>query len=708
MKAADTTRATLTCAAVLAVCAVVFVGWVAFRGETYLLRDVVGLHHPWREFCRSELAAGRLPLWNPYNHAGCPFTANPQTQTFYPFGLRLMAQRFGPALTGFFVLHALIATAGMCVFLRSVGCAASGCLVGAIVFWYGGWSMARMEFVTMYATAAWAPWGLWAVGRCVARGRGGDVALAGLVFAVQTLAGHPNNLFICGLCYSCWALVALAWQAREGFARVVRAALRLAGAGLLAGGLTCVLLLPLREFTALSFRGRGLPFEMAAQRSVFPAHLRTLVTPFAFGGPGYAAYRGGELEEFWCGSYYVGLLPLALAAASLVWWPRGVDRRRGASSILAGGVMVALGVALALGKHSPVYHAFYEHVPLFDRFRWPGKFMLMGVVGLAMLAGIGAQRVGLALGHRPRWRHALAAAVVLATAGDLWLFGHGLNATVANAFYDPPTRHGPAAHRVLCEKRSLTLNNYLYACTRPAAFEWGRELLLAYTNLVARVDMAHADDPLRLRTIAQILDLAQMPEVPAPARERLLQMLSVGEVRSDRDVQPRGLDLIERPSDHVRRRAVAEPLPRAWLVHRAVAKPQVQVGMLCAKDFDPRRLALVSTDAGDVADLSGRGRARVTAREAHVVRVAVDLVGRGLLVLSDAMFPGWAAYVDGRWSPIVRANYALRSVVLREGDRDVRFVYRPRSFKLGAGVSLAFVAGLVAWVLAWVRRGPTR
>lgn len=35
--------------------------------------------YPWRHFAMGEFAAGRFPLWNPYNGAGAPLLANYQS-----------------------------------------------------------------------------------------------------------------------------------------------------------------------------------------------------------------------------------------------------------------------------------------------------------------------------------------------------------------------------------------------------------------------------------------------------------------------------------------------------------------------------------------------------------------------------------------------------------------------------------------------------
>ncbi len=47
-------------------------------------RDGAHFYGPLFEYLRSELVAGRLPLWNPYENLGQPLAANPTTMLFYP------------------------------------------------------------------------------------------------------------------------------------------------------------------------------------------------------------------------------------------------------------------------------------------------------------------------------------------------------------------------------------------------------------------------------------------------------------------------------------------------------------------------------------------------------------------------------------------------------------------------------------------------
>jgi uncharacterized membrane protein YfhO len=75
-------------------------------------------------------------------------------------------------------------------------------------------------------------------------------------------------------------------------------------------------------------------------------------------------------------------------------------------------------------------------------------------------------------------------------------------------------------------------------------------------------------------------------------------------------------------------------------------------------------------------------------------------------VLNDTNYPGWQAYVNGTPARILTANFLFRGVLVPAGKSTVEFKYRPRSFRIGAGVSFAAFALLAVLVLRERRRTP--
>ena len=77
-----------------------------------------------------------------------------------------------------------------------------------------------------------------------------------------------------------------------------------------------------------------------------------------------------------------------------------------------------------------------------------------------------------------------------------------------------------------------------------------------------------------------------------------------------------------------------------------------------------------------------------------------------LAILSDAYYPGWKVFVDGKERKIVRANHGLRGVKVKPGDNVVEFLYQPWSFRIGLWAA-AMGLGLVPVVFIVSRRRPT-
>jgi hypothetical protein len=60
-----------------------------------------------------------------------------------------------------------------------------------------------------------------------------------------------------------------------------------------------------------------------------------------------------------------------------------------------------------------------------------------------------------------------------------------------------------------------------------------------------------------------------------------------------------------------------------------------------------------------------------------------------ILVLTDAYFPGWKAFVDGQPAEIMPAYHAFRAVAVPEGARSVIFRFEPPDLKIGSWITLA-------------------
>lgn len=152
-------------------------------------------------------------------------------------------------------------------------------------------------------------------------------------------------------------------------------------------------------------------------------------------------------------------------------------------------------------------------------------------------------------------------------------------------------------------------------------------------------------------------------------------------------------------------------LPRAWLASEARALDEeatlkvIRTGRLPGgSKWEPERTALVESgpDASHAADARSLS-AEVVRYEPNRVDVKTRAAVPSVLVLSENHYPGWRAYLDGRPVGVLRVNYNQRGVRVPAGEHEVSFVYRPKSFIIGAAVSLFAALALMLW---W--RGPRR
>ena len=157
-------------------------------------------------------------------------------------------------------------------------------------------------------------------------------------------------------------------------------------------------------------------------------------------------------------------------------------------------------------------------------------------------------------------------------------------------------------------------------------------------------------------------------------------------------------------------------LPRAWVVRRVTRVPVNDIDAvkreLTKRDFEPTFEAVVetNTDPPSLATVPG-GTARskdwvhFSSYRPKKMLLEAKLAGPGLLVVSDAFYPGWKAIVDGEEKPILATNLIMRGVFLDRGTHKVVFVYRPPLLRIGLLVAggtlcLTLLALAVPWVLA--------
>jgi len=155
-------------------------------------------------------------------------------------------------------------------------------------------------------------------------------------------------------------------------------------------------------------------------------------------------------------------------------------------------------------------------------------------------------------------------------------------------------------------------------------------------------------------------------------------------------------------------------LRRAWLVNAfRVMDSKSILSMMASKEFDPRREVLLeeTPPSGNFPQKGGvgdGGKVEFISESNNRLDLQVRATENVLLVLSDTYFPGWRALVNGKQRKIYRANYNFRAIPLEVGEWEIKFIYDPVSFKIGAWVSLFTFVGIIGFFLKPSKKKPTK
>lgn len=386
-----------------------------FLGRIVFTRDIAHWIFPARWLVRQSLLAGQLPLWNPYQGLGFPVLGDPLYGVFYPpnwLVLALPGEWLANALTALGFLHMAWGGLGVLLLVRRLRVPAWPATIAALAWSLSGYVTAQWTAGLLLYAAAWIPWvalGHLALRASLRAGHarfGAGLVKAALPTGLALLMGEPF-LAVMGVALGL-AVVALASisERQAGRARPPRKqlALRITAhmvAVVLAVGVGAAVLVPARAVMAGSARARALPREVAEASSLHPLRLLELVAPGCMGDV-YSDYPAASVV----GEPRLDGLPLSysvyLGASVLGLALMGMRRR-----VFPVGMAALIGVALltALGRHLPIHALVRTLVPALAYMRYPEKYLTLVVVGVAVLAGLGAQRV---LGEeRQPWRRTL-------------------------------------------------------------------------------------------------------------------------------------------------------------------------------------------------------------------------------------------------------------------------------------------------------------
>lgn len=358
-------------AACLLLCVLVLLSsWqVAVQGYLPSAIDFILQYFPNISFLGQGLRSGEVPLWNPLAFSGTPYLADPQAGLLYlpnwPFVLI-----FDPisAARAIIVVHYLLATLSSYGYLRIIRLNPAPAVIGAIVYGVSEYTLILDTGIPLLINLAWIPVVLLLLELALQRRSARWGAAAGLALAMQLFNGWLPGVFITAIAVAATFLWHTIWRVVDArdWKPILDIARLGASTGLVWISLGAAVLLPALEFIGQSNYG----IEKSLETSGGEGHVTVLALLGIGGIEGHGAYIGG-----------IGLLLVLFGAL----FPS--DRRRAWLYISLGG----FSLLTAFGTKAPLYAYLYHWVPGFQTFHIPGRFMVLYLLSVSVLAAFGAQ-----------------------------------------------------------------------------------------------------------------------------------------------------------------------------------------------------------------------------------------------------------------------------------------------------------------------------
>ncbi len=675
---------------------------------------------PWFHVQAQEWHAGRFPLWDPYLWTGQPLFGQAQPGAAYPLNwvLFLLPLRNGHiagwALAWYYVAIHLMAAAFCYLFGRSLGRSRTASLAGGLIFSLCGY-FGSTPWPQMMNGAVWIPLVFLFQLRASRSPRpAANAALSGMFVGVAFLSGHHQVPIFTALAWMGVWIYLLARNRRL----LVPAAVALLFAGLSGAMQT----LPAYEYGHLARRWVGGPEAITWNQPVpYSVHAHYDLKAFSLFGivfPGVKAHFDPFLG--------VVAFSLALFAVSALWRDAFVR------------LLAALGGAVilyALGHNSVFQGALYALIPELDKARSPSSAMVLFQFAAAALAAFGIDELATSWTARGTWILAGFGALTLAIAETL-IFANQLTfpaddriiltaviALAAAALFAAWRRQNltsTQAHVLLVVLLLLELGNIgQYGFTDRS----DRNQMQWLDKIYANADIA---DYLRKQPGFQRAEVAadafkanwgafhgvemhggQTASVTTNVLESEFfsltgrRMWGVAYTIATAPQPDAGDEVFAGASGmKVYRR---DAFPRAWAVHEVVRVPNNSEGnILVGQDPESfRRKAHMVEQFPPVETCAAPDNVQLIEHAPDRLAIRAEMACDGMVVLSDAFYPGWRARVDHRSVEIHQVNGAMRGVAVPRGSHTVTMRYRPVSVYLGAALTLFGILGALA--LAVVR-----
>jgi hypothetical protein len=468
-------------------------------------------------------------------------------------------------------------------------------------------------------------------------------------------------------------------------------------------GLCAIQLFPTAELARLSSRGASGSFNVVqANQFSYPLyHLPTLLFPRFYGND--ATYWGKRLEIEY--GFYIGIIPLLLA----VWY--FISKKWKKSPQVFFIVLGIVSFLLSLGSLSPFRLLGIE--PSLWIFSAPSRWLLFTTFALSIFAGFGFDALQ---------KNKKSFVKFVKIASGIIFAGIIISNTVLYipAITNPITVHSEKLQSMLASAKTSSVSltspyTWLVIITLLALLLALRSKkykeILIFLTVIDLAIIAGTSTP-NISWNSVLTPPATVQQLPDDVKNRTARIYTIWK---DGDTGAYFTDPSSRATlrDRTARQNLLVPMISSqfgiygveWPASLDITDETNQTSQLrqdtvinldLAKQLNIEAILKANTDNAILiqkVDAKPRvelehGNATIISETASTITIKTSSTELGTLILRDAWYPNWHAFVDGNEVSIIKSPLFFRSIQVPAGDHVVLMKYRQKTIRIGGFISL--------------------
>ncbi len=679
--------------------------------KNFLITDPVRQQYVWKNLSIESLKKGQIPLWNPYSFSGTPHLANFQSGSFYPLNF-LFALPFSVGWTFLIMSQPILAGLFTFWYLRNLKLSNEASFLGAVVFSFGGFSIAWLEWGNIVSAGLWLPLILLSIDKIFKEKKTFIWPLILLFSTVASFFAGHLQIFFYTLIASAAYLLFRSFQ--EG--KKLRIPFPFFACFLLFILISAVQWFPFFEFVSRSARGLDQIGILKEGWFIPWQHLIQFVVPDFFGNPATLNYWGVWNYAELVG--YIGIVPLTFALFSirvkekkvLFFWlltiislvfalPNFISKlpydlglpliSTSQPTRLLFIITFSLSILSAFGldhfiksKEKKSIVPFLEVLAIilllfaisyFGIYKTDSQNLLVAKRNTMLPFVIAFVSCVLAFSHiiasDKKLKRAIIVGLLAITVFDLFRFGWKFTPFTPKEYLFPETKTTRFLKENIGNYRMMSADPRIFPPNFPAYY---------------KLQSIEGYDPLYLRNYGELIIAIKRdkPDIAPPfdfnrivapydPSDRIIDLMGVKYVLSLEEID---LPKLEKVFEEEQTKVYENKnvLPRAFFVEKLnfVNNKKEAIELLMNESFDPKKEAVVEEKL--TQDIT-TGETEILEYSQNKIRLQTRNEGDGFLLLTDNYYPSWKVKIDNKKSEIYITDFSFRGVFVPKGEHIVEF-----------------------------------